>query len=64
MAIRLISYSKDSYQIILKELNLETLTVRRNKLSETFSEKCLNNDNNKVMFERNKKTKQDEVKKC
>ena len=56
VAIRLISESKDSYQNVLKELNLETLKVRRNKLSETFAEKCLKNDNNKVMFERNKIT--------
>ena len=53
MAIRLISDSKDAYQNVLKELSLETLKVRRNKLSETFAEKCLKNDKNKVMLERN-----------
>ena len=56
MAIRLISDSKDAYQNVLKELSLETLKVRRNKLSETFAEKCLKNDKNKVILERNKRT--------
>ena len=55
VAVRLISDSDNLYQNVLKELNLETLKSRRNKLSEAFAEKCLKNDQNKVMFKRNKR---------
>ena len=55
MAVRLISDSKESYKNVLKDLNLETLKDRRNKLSESFAEKCVKHDRNKVMFKKNKR---------
>ena len=63
VAIRLISDSKESYKNVLKELNLETLKERRNKLSEKFAEKCVKSDKNKLMFEIKKKNTQYEVEK-
>ena len=56
VAIRLISDSKESYKNVLKELNLETLKERRNKLSEKFAEKCVKSYKNKQMFEIKKRT--------
>ena len=41
VGVRLISSSNESYMTKLKELNLETLKDRRNKLSEKFAEKCV-----------------------
>ena len=46
--------SKDPYKLKLKQLNLETLQARRDKLSLRFSEKCVKNPRTKPMFKENK----------
>ena len=45
-------------QKCLKDLNLETLKYRRNKLSASFEEKCVKHDKNKVMFKKNTRINQ------
>ena len=47
--------SKDPYKVKLKQLNLETLQARRDKLSLRFSENCVKNPRTKTMFKENKK---------
>ena len=53
VAIRLISKSEEPYKEKLKELNLETLQERRNKLSVRFADKCVKNPKTKPMFKKN-----------
>ena len=55
VAIRLISKSEEPYKEKLKELNLETLQDRRNKLSVRFAEKCVRNPKTKSMFRKKHK---------
>ena len=43
VAVRLINKSELPYEENLKLLNMETLNVRRQILSERFAEKCLKN---------------------
>ena len=53
VAVRLINKSELPYEENLKLLNMETLNVRRQILSERFAEKCLKNKKTKNMFEEN-----------
>ena len=50
VSVRLISGNYKSYTEALKNLELETLTKRREILSNRFSEKCVKNDRTKHMF--------------
>ena len=51
VSVRLISGKYESYTEALKKLELETLKERREFLSNRFSEKCVDNDRTKHMFE-------------
>ena len=55
VAVSLMTNSKDPYKVKLKQLNLETLQARRDKLSLRFSENCVKNPRTKTMFKENKK---------
>ena len=53
VAVRLITNSNKPYEEKLKELQLETLQERREKLSLRFSNKCVKNARTKSMFQEN-----------
>ena len=53
VAVRLITNSNMPYEEKLKELQLETLQERREKLSLRFSNKCVKNARTKLMFQEN-----------
>ena len=55
MAVRLITKSDLSYNEKLKELNLESLSERRNILCERFAGKCIKNKKIMNIFNENKK---------
>ena len=54
MAVRLLNKSDLPYEENLKLLKMETFTVRRQILSERFTEKCLKNKKTKNKFLENK----------
>ena len=53
--MKLISGKYESYSKALKDLNLETLKERRYMLTKRFSDKCVNNERTKHIFQLQKK---------